>query len=171
LLDRRDSRQSLIPNNERTVMAIEPTLNANITSTPATAESPKCRPAVCGSLSTTAALYGRRIGEKVALITDGRFSGATRGFGIGHVALEAVLCGPIGRLKDGDIISIDATKGTLAVDLPKAEFEKRRKSWKPPHNSYQSGALRKYADQVGPAVKGAVTHAGGKAEVVFYADK
>ena len=133
-------------------------------------EGPKGGPGMREMLSTTAALYGRGMGESVALITDGRFSGATRGFCIGHVGPEAALGGPIGMLKDGDIISIDAAKGTLDVELSKAELEKRRKVWKPPHNSYQSGALRKYADQVGPAVKGAVTHAGGKAEIVCYAD-
>ena len=133
-------------------------------------EGPKGGPGMREMLSTTAALYGRGLGEKVALITDGRFSGGTRGFCIGHVGPEAALGGPIGLLKDGDIIKIDAVKGTLDVDVPKAELETRRKAWKPPHNPYQSGALRKYADQVGPAVKGAVTHAGGKAEVVCYAD-
>jgi dihydroxy-acid dehydratase len=133
-------------------------------------EGPKGGPGMREMLSTTAALYGRGLGEKVALITDGRFSGGTRGFCIGHVGPEAALGGPIALIKDGDIISIDAVKGTLDVAVSKAEFEKRRKTWKPPHNSYQSGALRKYADQVGPAVRGAVTHAGGKAEVVCYAD-
>ena len=133
-------------------------------------EGPKGGPGMREMLSTTAALYGRGLGEKVALITDGRFSGATRGFCIGHVGPEAALGGPIGLLKDGDIIKIDAVNGTLDVDVPKAELEIRRKAWKPPHNPYQSGVLRKFADQVGPAVKGAVTHAGGKAEVVCYAD-
>jgi dihydroxy-acid dehydratase len=71
---------------------------------------------------------------------------------------------------DGDIISIDAEKGTLDLELSKAELEKRRKAWKAPANPYQSGVLRKYADQVGPAHKGAVTHAGGRAEVACYAD-
>jgi dihydroxy-acid dehydratase len=121
-------------------------------------------------LSTTAALYGLGLGEKVALITDGRFSGGTRGFCIGHVGPEAAVGGPIGLLKDGDIITIDAEKGTLDVEVSADELAKRRLAWKVPANPYQSGALRKYADQVGPAQKGAVTHAGGKAEVVCYAD-
>ncbi len=133
-------------------------------------EGPKGGPGMREMLSTTAALYGRGLGEKVALITDGRFSGGTRGFCIGHVGPEAAVGGPIALIKNGDIIKIDAVKGTLDLDVSKAELEKRRKSWKAPANPYQSGALRKFADQVGPAYKGAVTHAGGKAEVVCYAD-
>jgi dihydroxy-acid dehydratase len=133
-------------------------------------EGPKGGPGMREMLSTTAALYGRGMGEKVALITDGRFSGGTRGFCIGHVGPEAAMGGPIGLVKDGDIISIDAAKGTLDLEVGKAELEKRRKVWKAPRNPYQSGVLRKYADQVGPARYGAVTHAGGKAEVVCYAD-
>jgi dihydroxy-acid dehydratase len=133
-------------------------------------EGPKGGPGMREMLSTTAALYGRGLGEKVALITDGRFSGATRGFCIGHVGPEAAIGGPIALIKDGDVIRIDADKGTLDLDVPTAEIVKRRKAWKAPANPYQSGALRKYADQVGPALKGAVTHAGGKAEVVCYAD-
>ncbi len=133
-------------------------------------EGPKGGPGMREMLSTTAALYGRGLGEKVALITDGRFSGGTRGFCIGHVGPEAAVGGPIALLKNGDIIKIDAVNGTLDVELSKAELEKRRKVWKVPANAYQSGALRKFADQVGPASKGAVTHAGGKAEVVCYAD-
>ena len=133
-------------------------------------EGPVGGPGMREMLSTTAAIHGRGMGDKLALITDGRFSGATRGLCIGHVGPEAAVGGPIGLLKDGDIIKIDAVNGTLDVDLSKAELEKRRKSWKAPPNAYQSGVLRKYADQVGPAHKGAVTHAGGKAEVVCYAD-
>lgn len=133
-------------------------------------EGPKGGPGMREMLSTTAALYGRGMGDKVALITDGRFSGATRGFCIGHVGPEAAVGGPIGLLKDGDIIVIDAEKGTLDVNLSATELQNRRKAWVAPPNNYQSGALRKYADQVGPALKGAVTHAGGKAEVVCYAD-
>mgnify|MGYP001160601148 CR=1 FL=1 len=133
-------------------------------------EGPKGGPGMREMLSTTAALYGRGLGEKVALITDGRFSGGTRGFCIGHVGPEAALGGPIALLKDGDIISIDANKGTLDREARETERAGRRKSGRAPANTYQSGVLRKYADQVGPAVKGAVTHAGGKAEVVTYAD-
>jgi dihydroxy-acid dehydratase len=121
-------------------------------------------------LSTTAALYGQGVGDKVALITDGRFSGATRGFCIGHVGPEAAAGGPIALVRDGDIIAIDAEKGTLDLDVSEAELAQRRKAWKAPQNPYQSGVLRKYADQVGPAHKGAVTHPGGRAEVVCYAD-
>jgi dihydroxy-acid dehydratase len=133
-------------------------------------EGPIGGPGMREMLSTTAALYGQGAGEKVALITDGRFSGGTRGFCIGHVGPEAAVGGPIGLLKNGDIISIDATKGTLDVEVDEAELAARRKTWKAPANPYQSGALCKYAKLVGPAFKGAVTHAGGAAEVVCYAD-
>ncbi|MGE5509731.1 MAG: dihydroxy-acid dehydratase [Bacteroidota bacterium] len=133
-------------------------------------EGPKGGPGMREMLSTTAALYGQGSGESVALITDGRFSGGTRGFCIGHVGPEAAVGGPIALLKDGDIIAIDAEKGTLDVEVDPAELEARRKVWKAPANPYQSGVLRKYADLVGPARKGAVTHPGGKAEVVCYAD-
>ncbi|MBC7831816.1 MAG: dihydroxy-acid dehydratase [Hyphomicrobium sp.] len=133
-------------------------------------EGPIGGPGMREMLSTTAALYGQGAGEKVALITDGRFSGGTRGFCIGHVGPEAALGGPIGLLQDGDIISIDAVKGTLDLEVDAAELANRRKNWKAPDNPYQSGALRKYAKLVGPAWKGAVTHEGGKAEVVCYAD-
>jgi dihydroxy-acid dehydratase len=110
------------------------------------------------------------MGNKVALITDGRFSGATRGFCIGHVGPEAQVGGPIGLLKDGDIIEIDATKGTLDVKLSAEELEKRKKDWKPRPEHFTSGYLWKYAQQVGPAVDGALTHPGGKAEKISYAD-
>ncbi|MEQ1715328.1 MAG: dihydroxy-acid dehydratase [Hyphomicrobium sp.] len=133
-------------------------------------EGPKGGPGMREMLSTTAALYGQGAGDNVALITDGRFSGATRGFCIGHVGPEAAVGGPIGLVKDGDIISIDADKGTLDLEVSEAELAERRKTWKVPPNMYQSGALRKFADQVGPARYGAVTHAGGKAEVLCYAD-
>ncbi len=133
-------------------------------------EGPKGGPGMREMLSTTAALYGQGSGDKVALITDGRFSGATRGLCIGHVGPEAAVGGPIGLLKDGDIIVIDTELGTLDVEVSAEELERRRKTWKAPANMYQSGALRKFADQVGPARYGAVTHAGGKAEVHCYAD-
>ena len=133
-------------------------------------EGPKGGPGMREMLATTAALYGQGAGDKVALITDGRFSGATRGFCIGHVGPEAAVGGPIGLLKDGDIITIDAVNGTIDVAVSDEEFAERRKSWKAPVSAYQSGALRKFADQVGPARYGAVTHAGGKAEVHCYAD-
>lgn len=133
-------------------------------------EGPKGGPGMREMLATTAALYGQGAGDKVALITDGRFSGATRGFCVGHVGPEAAVGGPIGLIKDGDMISLDAVAGTIELDVDAAELEARRKAWKAPANAYQSGALRKFADQVGPARYGAVTHAGGKAEVICYAD-
>jgi dihydroxy-acid dehydratase len=134
-------------------------------------EGPRGGPGMREMLSTTAALYGQGMGEKVALITDGRFSGATRGFCIGHVGPEAAIGGPIGLLKDGDIIEIDASAGTLDVKLSDDELAKRKAAWKPRGNdSAASGYLWKYAQQVGPAVDGAVTHPGGAAEKDCYAD-
>ncbi|MEC9367210.1 MAG: dihydroxy-acid dehydratase [Pseudomonadota bacterium] len=133
-------------------------------------EGPRGGPGMREMLATTAALYGQGMGEKMALITDGRFSGATRGFCIGHVGPEAAIGGPIALLKNGDIITIDAVKGTLDVELSEAELDKRRKSWKARETAYKSGYLWKYADQVGPARDGAVTHPGGSAEIVSYAD-
>ncbi len=133
-------------------------------------EGPRGGPGMREMLSTTAALYGQGMGGKVALITDGRFSGATRGFCIGHVGPEAAVGGPIGLLKDGDLISIDATKGTIEVDLSEAELATRAKSWKPRTTDYQSGAIWKYAQTVGPARDGAVTHPGGAKETHCYAD-
>jgi dihydroxy-acid dehydratase len=121
-------------------------------------------------LATTAALYGQGMGGKVALITDGRFSGATRGFCIGHVGPEAAVGGPIAHVRDGDLISIDAVKGTLDVKLSKAELEARAKAWKPRKPAFTSGYIWKYAQQVGPAREGAVTHPGGAAEKACYAD-
>ena len=133
-------------------------------------EGPRGGPGMREMLSTTAALYGQGAGEKVALITDGRFSGGTRGFCIGHVGPEAADGGPIGLLRDGDIIDIDATAGTLSVRLDDATLAARKKEWKPRPTSSPSGAIWKYAQGVGPAVKGAVTHPGGAAEVMTYAD-
>ena len=121
-------------------------------------------------LSTTAVLYGQGMGAKVALITDGRFSGATRGFCIGHVGPEAAVGGPIGLIRDGDIIEIDAVKGTLDVKLSADELAKRKAQWKPREPNCGSGYLWKYTEQVGPAVNGAVTHPGGKGETSCYAD-
>lgn len=133
-------------------------------------EGPRGGPGMREMLATTAALYGQGMGNKVALITDGRFSGATRGFCIGHVGPEAAIGGPIGLLKDGDIIEIDAVKGTLNVKLSDDELARRKKEWKPRESDATSGYLWKYAQQVGHAVDGAVTHPGGKAEVRTYAD-
>jgi dihydroxy-acid dehydratase len=133
-------------------------------------EGPRGGPGMREMLSTTAAIYGQGMGDKVALITDGRFSGATRGFCIGHVGPEAAVGGPIGLLRDGDIISIDAEAGTMTVELSDAELAARRKAWKPRRHDYQSGTLWKYAQTVGDAEKGAVTHPGAKAETHVYAD-
>src|SRR6187399_2383485 len=133
-------------------------------------EGPRGGPGMREMLSTTAALYGQGTGGKVALITDGRFSGATRGFCIGHVGPEAAIRGPIGLIRDGDIIEIDAVKGTLDVKLSAEEFAKRKSQWKARENDYGSGYLWKYAQQVGPAVNGAVTHPGGAGEKECYAD-
>jgi dihydroxy-acid dehydratase len=121
-------------------------------------------------LGVTSAIYGQGNGDKVALITDGRFSGATRGFCIGHVGPEAAVGGPIGLLEDGDVIAIDAEAGTLDVELSEQELASRREVFKPAANGYTSGTLWKYAQTVGSAEKGAVTHPGGKAEVKAYAD-
>ncbi len=133
-------------------------------------EGPKGGPGMREMLATTAALYGQGMGDKVALITDGRFSGATRGFCIGHVGPEAAVGGPIGLLKDGDVITIDAVEGILDVDLSEEELAERRKSWEPREHDYQSGALWRYAQTVGDARGGAVTHPGAKAEKHVYAD-
>jgi dihydroxy-acid dehydratase len=133
-------------------------------------EGPKGGPGMREMLSTTAALYGQGVGEKVALITDGRFSGATHGFCIGHVGPEAAVGGAIGLLRDGDRITIDATAGTLDVALSEAELAERRRAWTPRRTDYQSGTLWKYAQTVGPAEKGAVTHPGAQAETHVYAD-
>ena len=133
-------------------------------------EGPKGGPGMREMLATTAALYGQGVGDEVALITDGRFSGGTRGFCIGHVGPEAAVGGPIGLLKNGDMITIDAVEGTLSVDLSDAELAERRKAWKPRKTNYQSGALWKYAQLVGTAEKGAVTHPGAAAETHVYAD-
>ena len=133
-------------------------------------EGPKGGPGMREMLSTTAALYGQGAGGKVALITDGRFSGGTRGFCVGHVGPEAAAGGPIGLLKDGDIIRIDAVKGSLEVKLSDEELAERRKSWTPREHNYQSGALWKYAQTVGSAEKGAVTHPGATAEKHVFVD-
>src|SRR6187200_8688 len=133
-------------------------------------EGPKGGPGMREMLSTTAALYGQGMGNKVALITDGRFSGATRGFCIGHVGPEAAVGGPIGLLHDGDVIEIDAEKGTLNVKVSAEQLAKRRKAWKPREADFGSGYLFKYAQQVGPARFGAITHPGAAAEKTCYAD-
>lgn len=133
-------------------------------------EGPKGGPGMREMLSTTAALYGLGLGEKVALITDGRFSGATRGFCIGHVGPEAAEGGPIGLVEDDDIIRIDAEAGTIDLDVADDVLAARRAAWAARTNDYQSGALWRYARNVGPAYKGAVTHPGASAETHVYAD-
>ncbi|MCJ2053529.1 dihydroxy-acid dehydratase [Methylobacterium sp. J-070] len=133
-------------------------------------EGPRGGPGMREMLSTTAALYGQGMGDKVALITDGRFSGATRGFCVGHVGPEAAVGGPIGLLRDGDVITLDAIQGTLNVALSDAELDERRKAWTPRAHTATSGYLWKYAQGVGPALYGAVTHPGGAKETQSYAD-
>lgn len=133
-------------------------------------EGPRGGPGMREMLSTTAAIYGQGRGEDVALITDGRFSGGTRGFCIGHVGPEAAVGGPIALLKDGDKITIDAINGTINVDLSDHELIERRKTWKPRETEYQSGMLWKYAQSVGKAETGAVTHPGAQAETHVYAE-
>jgi len=133
-------------------------------------EGPRGGPGMREMLSTTAALYGRGVSEKVALVTDGRFSGATRGFCIGHVGPEAQLGGPIALVRDGDIISIDAAAGRIDLEVSVSELAERKQSWAPRETMYGSGALWKYAQSVGPAHLGAVTHPGAAMERHVYAD-
>jgi dihydroxy-acid dehydratase len=133
-------------------------------------EGPKGGPGMREMLSTTAALYGQGMGEKVALITDGRFSGATRGFCIGHVGPEAAEGGPIALIEDGDTIAIDAEAGTIDLLVDAAILDERRQAWQPRRHDYQSGALWRYAQNVGAARSGAVTHPGGASETHMFAD-
>ena len=133
-------------------------------------EGPRGGPGMREMLSTTAALYGQGVGEKVALLTDGRFSGATHGFCIGHVGPEAAVGGPIGLIRDGDRITIDAVGGTLDVALSETELAERRRAWTPRRHDHQSGCLWRYSQTVGDAEKGAVTHPGARAETRAYAD-
>jgi dihydroxy-acid dehydratase len=134
-------------------------------------EGPRGGPGMREMLSTTSAIYGQGMGESVALITDGRFSGGTRGFCVGHVGPEAALGGPIALLRNGDKIVIDAVAGTMDVDLTDAEWAERRAAWKPRTTDYNSGAIWKYARLVGPAHLGAVTNPGGAAETHSYPDQ
>jgi dihydroxy-acid dehydratase len=134
-------------------------------------EGPAGGPGMREMLATTAALSGQGMGKKVALITDGRFSGATRGFCVGHVGPEAAHGGPIGLLKNGDVITMNAVTGELSVDLTDDELAQRHADWKGPRETiYASGALWKYAQLVGGARKGAVTHPGAKDERHIYMD-
>lgn len=123
-------------------------------------EGPKGGPGMREMLSVTAAIYGQGMGEQVALVTDGRFSGATRGMCIGYVSPEAAAGGPIALLKDGDIIHIDGAAGTMNVELTDEELQRRRAAWQAPRFDHLAGVLEKYARLVGPAHLGAVTHSG-----------
>jgi len=131
-------------------------------------EGPVGGPGMREMLSTTGAIYGQGKGEKVALITDGRFSGATRGFCVGHVGPEAALGGPIALLRNGDMIDIDAKKGTINVRLTRSQLASRKRKWKARKSDFGSGTLWKYAQTVGPAYLGAPTHPGKKKEVKDY---
>ena len=133
-------------------------------------EGPKGGPGMREMLSTTGAIYGQGMGEKVALITDGRFSGGTRGFCIGHVGPEAAAGGPIALLRNGDRIVIDAEDGTIDVLLDAETLAERSRAWQPRGTDYNSGAIWKFAQLVGPAHLGAVTHPGAEAETHVYAD-
>ena len=133
-------------------------------------EGPKGSPGMPEMLSTTGAIYGQGLGEEVALITDGRFSGGTHGISAGHVGPEAAVGGPIGLIKNGDVVEINTDKGLLKVHLTNKELLKRKKKWKPKKIEYTTGTLWKYSQSVGPAYKGAVTHPGASKEKKCYAD-
>ena len=133
-------------------------------------EGPKGGPGMREMLATTAAIYGQGMGDKVALITDGRFSGATRGFCVGHVSPEAAVCGTIALVEDGDEIILDADKGEMTLSVSDDELEKRKKNWKERSTDFNSGTLWKYTKTVGSAANGATTHPGAKKETHTYAD-
>jgi dihydroxy-acid dehydratase len=134
-------------------------------------EGPAGGPGMREMLATTAALSGQGMGKKVALITDGRFSGATRGFCVGHVGPEAAHGGPIALIENGDVITLNAITGEISVDLSDEELAKRKKAWKGPKETiYASGALWKYAQLVGRTKFGAVTHPGANDEKHVYMD-
>jgi dihydroxy-acid dehydratase len=121
-------------------------------------EGPKGGPGMREMLAVTAALVGQGLGEKVAMVTDGRFSGATRGFMVGHVSPEAMVGGPLALVKDGDIIDVDLKKGRIDLKVTKSEMQNRKKKWKPIKPHYSSGALAKYASLVGSSAEGAITN-------------
>jgi len=133
-------------------------------------EGPRGGPGMREMLSTTSAIYGQGMGEQVALITDGRFSGATRGLCVGHVGPEAAVGGPIALIEDGDIIDIDTNAGTISIRLDDATLAIRRAAWSPRAHAYKSGVLWRYANTVGPAAQGAVTHPGASADERAYGD-
>jgi len=120
-------------------------------------EGPKGGPGMREMLSVTAAIVGEGLGESVALLTDGRFSGATRGLMLGHVAPEAALGGPIGAVHDGDIIHIDIQRRKLEIEISDAALRERMASWKPAPSRYPSGVFAKYAALVSSASEGAIT--------------
>jgi dihydroxy-acid dehydratase len=120
-------------------------------------EGPKGGPGMREMLAVTAAIVGQGLGYDVCLLTDGRFSGATRGLMVGHIGPEAFVGGPIALVREGDMISIDAEKGTIQVELSEKELEQRKSQWKQPKPRYARGVLAKYAKLVGPACFGAVT--------------
>jgi len=133
-------------------------------------EGPKGGPGMREMLSTTAAIYGQGMGDKVALITDGRFSGATRGFCVGHVSPEAAVCGPIALIKDGDEISLDASTGKIDLNVSNEDLILRKKGWKERKTDFNSGTLWKYSQTVGSAAFGAVTHPGAEKETHDYSE-
>lgn len=133
-------------------------------------EGPKGGPGMREMLSTTGALSGQNMGGKVALITDGRFSGGTRGFCVGHIGPEAAVGGPIGLLEDGDMIVLDAEKGIIDVELDDKTMQQRRDKWQERQNDFQSGALWRYVRTVGAANEGAVTHPGADKETHVFSD-
>ncbi len=133
-------------------------------------EGPRGGPGMREMLSTTAAIYGQGMGDKVALITDGRFSGATRGFCVGHVSPEAAVCGPIALIQDGDEISLDAENGTINLNISDKDLAERKKSWKERQTDFNSGTLWKYSQTVGSAAFGAVTHPGADKETHVYSE-
>ena len=133
-------------------------------------EGPRGGPGMREMLATTAAIYGQGMGDKVALITDGRFSGATRGFCVGHVSPEAAVCGPIALIEDGDEIFLDAEKGQISLNISQKTLENRKKNWKERKTDFNSGTLWKYSKTVGSAVNGAVTHPGAEEETHIYAE-
>jgi len=122
-------------------------------------EGPKGGPGMREMLATTAALVGQGLGKKVAMVTDGRFSGGTRGFMVGHVAPEAYVGGPIALVKNGDKITIDTETNIIDLHVPEEELGDRKKQWKKPEPNYKSGALAKFATLVGSAANGAITNA------------
>jgi dihydroxy-acid dehydratase len=132
-------------------------------------EGPKGGPGMREMLATTSAIYGEGMGEQVALITDGRFSGATRGICVGHVGPEAAVGGPIALVEDGDRITIDCAAGALTLHVDEATLAARRAAWQPRETAYGSGAIWRYAQTVGPARYGAVLQPGARGERHEYA--